>query len=112
MINAYLRHMQLFNVTAIVEEPVAPAFEAWLAKTHFPVVKASGLFDSERLLRVLNPQHEGTTYCIQFIADGETAVSRYKQEFFPALQHKAQQDYAGRLFLIETQMESINLDAQ
>lgn len=108
MINLYLSGMLLFNVTAMADERIGAEFESWIKKTHLPVVKAMGLFHSERLLRLTSPQQDGITYCLQFISAGDAAIAQYRQQFMPALYQKVQQQYAGQLFLIESQMEFID----
>ncbi|SEM02673.1 protein of unknown function [bacterium A37T11] len=108
MICAYLRQMQLFNVTFIADKHIGKELESWLLNTHLPIVKATGLFISERLLRVLNPQNDGITYCLQFIAENEDHILLYKQEFMSAVHQKAQEEFTERLFLIESLMEFVD----
>ncbi len=106
MDNPYLRGMLLFNVTAIADKAIGAAVERWLRLDHLPLIKDAGLFTDTKLLRLLSPPQDGMTVCVQLVGEADE-VERYRHEFFPQFQLKAQQ-YAGQLFLIESTMEYLD----
>ena len=59
--------MLLYNVTLIIEEVSAAAWLQWMQEKHVPEVMATGLFVSNRLLKVVDSPNEGVTYCAQYV---------------------------------------------
>lgn len=99
--------MLLYNVTSIIEEASADRWLQWMQEIHIPQVMASGMFESFRLLKVLDSPNEGVTYCAQYFAENEEKYQNYQSEFAPALQAEAAQLFANQAVSFRTLMEYI-----
>ncbi|WP_122876646.1 DUF4286 family protein, partial [Pseudomonas viridiflava] len=70
--------MLLYNVTLILEESAADEWLQWMQETHIPEVMATGMFVSNRLLKVLDSPNEGVTYCTQYVAESMENYDQYQ----------------------------------
>lgn len=99
--------MLLYNVTLIVEDTSAEAWLQWMQEDHIPKIMATGLFTSNRLLKVLDSPNEGVTYCSQYIAETIEDYEVYQQIFAPALQEELNVLFKDKLVAFRTLMEYI-----
>jgi hypothetical protein len=100
--------MFLYNVTLIVEESSNAAFLNWLESFYVPNAMSSGNFTSNRLLKVHNSPNEGTTYCLQFIAENMGNYEAYKQNFETKIEAELQSKFANKYVSFTTLMEYLD----
>lgn len=100
--------MLLYNVTVIVEDSSAEAWLQWMQEEHIPKVMATGLFISNRFLRVLDSPNEGVTYCSQYVAENITDYETFQQQFAMALDERLNLLFKNKLVSFSTLMEYIS----
>lgn len=99
--------MYLYNVTLILDENAAHEWLQWMANTHIPAVMATGMFVSNRLLKVIDSPNEGVTYCAQYVVENLADYNRYQNDFAPALQESLNQKFKNRFVAYRSLMEFI-----
>jgi hypothetical protein len=99
--------MLLYNVTLILEESAAEEWLKWMQETHIPAVMATGMFVSNRLLKVLDSPNEGITYCSQYVAETQENYDQYQQVYAPALQADLNAKFENRFVAYRTLMEFV-----
>lgn len=99
--------MLLYNVTLILEDSAAAEWLQWMQEVHIPEVMATGMFVSNRMLKVLDSPNEGVTYCTQYIADSLENYNTYQSVYAPALQEKLNEKFKNRFVVYRTLMEFI-----
>ena len=99
--------MLLYNVTLIIEEASAEDWLLWMQQIHIPEVMATGMFVSNRLLKVIDSPNEGITYCAQYVAQSLEDYQTYQQQYAPALQEDLNIKFEGKFVAFRTLMEYI-----
>lgn len=100
--------MILYNITVIIEDSINDEWLAWMTGNFISRAMDTGLFASNRLLKVLDSPNEGTTYCVQFIADNMNFYQRFKQDYEPAILNDLTNRFASRFVSFSTLMELID----
>ncbi|ATP58637.1 hypothetical protein CPT03_20290 [Pedobacter ginsengisoli] len=77
--------MLLYNVTTIIEDSSADRWLQWMQEIHIPQVMQTGLFISNRLLKVVDSPNEGVTYCSQYVVEDMDNFLEYQNKFASAL---------------------------
>jgi hypothetical protein len=100
--------MIVYNETLIVEEASYPDWLQYMREVHIPGIMATGLFDSYRVLSVIDSPNEGVTTCIQYNTDNEERFALFYNQHLQAF-HIAHNDiYEGKFVMYNTTMESID----
>ncbi|MCZ4242768.1 DUF4286 family protein [Pedobacter punctiformis] len=99
--------MLLYNVTLILDDAAAEEWLQWAQDIHIPVVMATGLFVSHRLLKVLDSPNEGITYCVQYVAESQEQYNQYLNIHAPALQEDLNTKFKNRFVAYRTLMEFV-----
>ncbi|QNN41284.1 DUF4286 family protein [Pedobacter roseus] len=99
--------MFLYNVTLILEDAAAEEWLQWMQDVHIPEVMATGMFVSNRLLKVVDSPNEGVTYCAQYVAETLEQYNKYQEEFAPALQAELNEKYKNRFVAYRSLMEFV-----
>jgi len=99
--------MYLYNVTLILEDAAAQEWLQWMQETHIPQVMATGMFVSNRLLKVVDSPNEGVTYCAQYVVDSLENYNQYQEVFAPALQAELNERYKNRFVAYRSLMEFV-----
>ncbi|KQC00526.1 DUF4286 family protein [Pedobacter sp. Hv1] len=99
--------MLLYNVTVIIEDAAKEEWLQWMQDIHIPAVMATGKFVSNRLLKVLDSPNEGTTFCVQYIAENLAEYEDYQQNYAPTLQVEMQVKFENKFVAFRTLMEFI-----
>jgi len=99
--------MLLYNVTLIIDDSAAEEWLQWMQETHIPEVMATGMFVSNRLLKVIDSPNEGVTYCSQYITQSMEDYETYQQQYAPAIQEDLNNRFKNRLVAFRTLMEYI-----
>lgn len=99
--------MLLYNVTLILEDSAAEEWLNWMQETHIPEVMATGMFVSNRLLKVVDSPNEGVTYCAQYVAETLENYNEYLDVYAPALQQDLNDRFVNRFVAYRTLMEFV-----
>jgi len=99
--------MFLYNVTLILEDAAAQEWLQWMQDVHIPKVMATGMFVSNRLLKVVDSPNEGVTYCAQYVAETLDQYNQYQQLYAPALQEQLNERYKNRFVAYRSLMEFV-----
>lgn len=99
--------MLLYNVTFIIEDSSADAWMQWMQEVHIPEVLATGLFVSNRLLKVIDSPNEGVTYCSQYVAQSMDDYNTYHNQFDAVLQEDLNTRFKDKFVAFRTLMEYI-----
>jgi hypothetical protein len=99
--------MLLYNVTFIIEDSAAAAWLLWMTEEHIPAVLATGMFVSNRLLRVIDSPNEGVTFCSQYVAQTMEDYETYQSQYAPALIHELDTRFKDKFVSFRTLMEYI-----
>lgn len=99
--------MFLYNVTLILDDAAAEEWLQWMQDVHIPEVMATGMFISNRLLKVVDSPNEGVTYCAQYVAETLENYNKYQETFAPALQAELNERYKNRFVAYRTLMEFV-----
>ncbi|MBT2562207.1 DUF4286 family protein [Pedobacter sp. ISL-68] len=99
--------MFLYNVTLILDDAAAEEWLQWMQDVHIPEVMATGMFISNRLLKVVDSPNEGVTYCAQYVAETLDHYNKYQEIFAPALQAELNERYKNRFVAYRTLMEFV-----
>src|SRR4051812_3831691 len=99
--------MILYNVTVIIVDSIQAEWLDWIEGQHIPAVMETGLFVSSRLLKVLDSPNEGTTYCMQFIAESFEQFDLYKKQFSSLLETDHNEKFKGYSVTFSTLMEFV-----
>ncbi|HMP91621.1 MAG TPA: DUF4286 family protein [Phnomibacter sp.] len=100
--------MIIYNVTVQMEPDIAEQWLGWMQQLHIPQVMATGCFTRYQLVRLLETQpDEGTTYAIQYYAEGRPQVDEYLATHAPALRKEVEQTWGNKVFAFRTLMEVI-----
>jgi len=99
--------MLLYNVTLIIDDSAAEEWLQWMQETHIPEVMATGMFVSNRLLKVIDSPNEGVTYCSQYVAQSMEDYETYQQQYAPAIQEELNNRFKNRLVAFRTLMKYI-----
>ncbi|MBB6502693.1 DUF4286 family protein [Pedobacter cryoconitis] len=99
--------MLLYNVTLIIEEVSAAAWLQWMQEEHIPEVMATGLFVSNRLLKVIDSPNEGVTYCSQYVVQTIEDYETYQLKHADALSVELNSRFKDKYVSFTTVMEYI-----
>jgi len=100
--------MFLYNVTLILDDAAAEEWLQWMQEIHIPEVLATGMFVSNRLLKVVDSPNEGVTYCVQYIAETLENYNEYQKTYAPVLQEKLNEKFKNRFVAYRTLMEYVD----
>jgi hypothetical protein len=99
--------MLLYNVTFIIEDKSAVEWLLWMTEEHIPQVLATGMFVSNRLLRVIDSPNEGVTFCSQYVAQTMEDYETYQLLHAPALIEELDRRFKDKFVSFRTLMEYI-----
>ncbi|RZL20099.1 MAG: DUF4286 family protein [Pedobacter sp.] len=99
--------MLVYNVTTIVEDPIADEWFAWMNEEHIPHVMATGKFTSSKLLKVIDSPNEGVTFCAQFMAQTKADYDSYINIHAPALRDEVTRKFPEKLVSFRSLMEVV-----
>jgi len=96
--------MILYNISIMVEDRSHDAVYGWLTNEF-----RQDTFGA-RFLKMLDSPHEGTTYCVQLMAEDERDITSFQEGFVRQLQDYIAQEHAGSAFVFDSKMAYIALD--
>ncbi|MFD1768215.1 DUF4286 family protein [Sphingobacterium suaedae] len=96
--------MILYNISIIVEDSNHDQLYTWLRK------KLQESTYDVQLLKMLESPHEGTTYCVQYVAADEQQLASFQQEIVPMLHLYITANHSEKAFLFESKMQYLILN--
>ena len=99
--------MIVYNLSMKIDRSIENEWLPWQKKEHIPEVMATGMFVSNRLLRVIDSPNEGVTYCVQYVAQSMEDYENYQQQFAPALQEDLNNRFRDKFVAFRTLMEYV-----
>lgn len=101
--------MLIYNVTTKVDWLVHDAWLKWMQEVHIPEVMATGCFEKQQLVRLLDTDEtEGATYAVQYYAASNADYNRYMDVFAPALRQQVLDKWRERVIAFRTLMQVVN----
>lgn len=97
--------MILLNITLLSDQDIHEELKSWIITDFFPGIVLDDLFSSQALLKVINSPNEGVTYAMQFVAESDDALIKFRHQQLPLLHTKVQQNWANKVFFFESIME-------
>ncbi len=99
-----LLHMILYNVSIIIEDSNHDQLLDWL--------KGSLRENSyqAKFLKMIDSPHEGTTYCIQVVADTEEVINNFQQDILADLQAYIATSHQEKAFIFDSKMQYMSID--
>lgn len=61
---------------------------------------------------MLDSPHEGTTYCVQFLATDNAAILKFQEDVVAGLQTYLTAHHSEKAFIFESKMEYLSLDEE
>jgi hypothetical protein len=99
--------MLLFNVTVIIEDATAENWLQWMKDSHIPLTMETDCFVSYRLLKIVDSPNEGTSYCVQFIAENQEKYERFTHLHEQQFTADMYANYPNKLVTFSTLMEFV-----
>ncbi len=101
--------MIIYNVTVNVEHDIEHEWVNWMKNIHIPEVMQTGMFTSQRFLKLLNEieGNTGSTYAIQYYCHSMQELQDYLENFAPSLQKKHTSRYEGKFVAFRTFLEEL-----
>ena len=99
--------MYIYNITLSIDQSIHDEWMTWIHK-HIPEVLATGKFTSAKLTQVLvDDDHEGTTYSIQYTAKSREDLNRYYQEDADRLRTEGVLKFADKMLAFRTELRIV-----
>ncbi len=104
---SYLSDMFLYNMTLIIESGILEA--AQKAVRDFLDSENHKLQDKRiHFLRMVDAQHDGETYCVQFRAADELELEEFKGGAITRLKEKLETEFGNKVLCFTSTMEYIH----
>ena len=100
--------MIIYNETIIVDESIYKEWLNWMETVHIPAILKTGVFNSYRILKVIDSPNEGVTYCIQYHASNLEDYNQFKNNHQLNFQAMHQQKFENKFVLFNTIMQALN----
>ena len=100
--------MIIYNETIIVDESIYKEWLNWMETVHIPAILKTGLFNSYRILKVIDSPNEGVTYCVQYFADNRQSYNDFEQTHLQQLQALHMQKFENQFVLFNTLMQTVS----
>lgn len=99
--------MLLYNITIIIEEKEAQHWKEWMTKTHIPQLITNTKFESHKFYEILDSPNEGLSYSIQLLADNESQLAHFRDNFEQDFIAQMYANYPNKLLAFSTLMKHI-----
>ena len=99
--------MIVYNVTVKVEHSVHDDWMQWMKETHIPDVMKTGIFEDNKVMKVLVDEEDGATYSIQYRVESWEKLDDYQKNHAPALQQQHTKRYEGKFVAFRTLLEEM-----
>lgn len=100
--------MVLYNVTIGIDRSIENEWLKWMLKEHVPEVMKTGMFESNKIFKVLGQEQEETaSYSFQYFATSMSHIDKYLNEYAPKLVEKHRAKYQNRHVAFRTLLEEV-----
>lgn len=101
--------MIIYNVTVNITSEVEVEWKEWMSNIHIPEVLATGYFESNKFLKLLNevPEAEGATYAIQYFTTDIEKLSQYMEYQAERLQKAHLSKFPNKFVAFRTVLEEV-----
>jgi hypothetical protein len=103
--------MIIYNETYVVNPEVHETWLAWVKLNHIPSALSTGLFNSYKILTVLNSPNEGVTYCVQFVTDQIERYTQFTEEHSDRLHYMLHKQFENQFVLFNSIMQLLEENA-
>jgi len=94
--------MIVYNVTNSVDKEIAEEWISWMKDKHIPGLLKAGLFESYKILKVLNHDDDKTlSFAVQFYSKSIESIHEYH------LNEEIRQRYGDRVLTYATLLEEV-----
>ncbi|HEY8401433.1 MAG TPA: DUF4286 family protein [Cytophagaceae bacterium] len=98
----------LYSETINVDKDVHLECLQWMQKVHIPQMLATGLFEENRILRLVNEeQNTGVTYSLQFVLKNRSDLAEYQNVYETQFRSALYNKYTNKLVDFVTILELI-----
>jgi hypothetical protein len=102
------KDMIIYNVTVGVDTSIEAEWLSWMKKVHIPNVMRTGLFVSQRILKVITHDDPASaSYAIQYTATSIETLQQYLDRHAPALRQEVQDKFGDRQVAYRTILEEL-----
>ena len=98
--------MLIYNVTVNIDEDVHEEWLAWMKSEHIPEVMKCGLFERNKILKVI-ADDQGHTYSIQYTCTSFKKLEDYFETHAPQLQQEHLTRYKDKFVAFRTILEEV-----
>lgn len=100
--------MIIYNVTSNIDESVHDLWMEWMMDEHVPQIMETAKFYKIKILKVLvEEQHGGTTYSVQYFAESREKLEEYYKDHAPTLRADSQKRFGDKVLQFRTELEII-----
>ena len=99
--------MIVYNVTVKIEHSIHDEWLAWMKEVHIPDVLNTGLFEDNKMMKVLVDEEDGVTYSIQYRTTSWEKLDEYQKNHAPSLQKEHPSRYEGKFVAFRTLLEEV-----
>jgi hypothetical protein len=100
--------MIVYNITYMISHEVHDEWLTWMKEIHVPEMMATGLFERNQLLRILEvDETEGISFAVQFFVSNLDNYNNYISNYAPALRLKGTQKWTTQVLGFRTLMEIV-----
>jgi hypothetical protein len=100
--------MIIYNVTSNVDDSIHEQWLEWMMDKHVPAIMATGKFYKIKIVKVLvEEEHGGTTYSVQYSADSREKLDEYYNEHSPEFRSEMYQLFGDKVLQFRTELEIV-----
>ena len=104
--------MIIYNVTVSIDESIHDEWLQWMKEVHIPDVMRTGMFENNRICRILAYEQGGISYSIQYDAKDMATYEKYQAEFATKLQEEHTAKYQGKFAAFRTLLEVVHTEGK
>lgn len=98
--------MIIYNVTVGVDKSIEQEWVSWMKSVHIPNVMRTGMFVSQRMLKVLTHEDpHSASFAIQYSASSMELLQQYLDVHAPALRKEVQDKFGDKQVAYRTILE-------
>ena len=101
--------MIIYNITIKIEWMIAEEWLKWMQDTHIPAVMATGCFEKQQLVRILQvDETDGPTYAMQYYSPSLTKYDEYLQHHAATLRKEVTDKWGEKYLDFRTLMQVVD----
>lgn len=91
-----------------MEESIQQQWLVWMQGTQIPAIMQTGLFNSYKILTILDSPNEGVTYCVQFNTDTPDKYGTFREQHQQKFHQLHHQQFENKFVLFNSLMQLID----